>query len=99
MAEEGSTALLPCQLSAMDNLLWELRAEHKVLQERAPWTPVLFEQGKSRMFFGCPSQPNTFQKILKPFTVSGKEERAGLTLMVTVHQLFFITFLVSKCLC
>lgn len=51
MAEEGSTALLPCQFSAMDNLLWELKPEHKVLQERAPLTPVVFEQGQEQKVF------------------------------------------------
>lgn len=46
MAEEGSTALLPCQLSARHDLLWELNPGQKGLQERAPVTPLVFEQGQ-----------------------------------------------------
>lgn len=74
----------------MDNLLWELKPEHKVLQKRAPLTPVVFEQGQEQkgfwMSFTAKHLP---KKLPKPFSVSGKEERAGLRLMLTIHQLSF----------
>lgn len=92
MAEEGTQPCFPASYLPwiICSGSWSLNT--KCCRKGPLWIQWSLNRGKSRMFSGCPSQPRSFQNPPNPFKVWGKEERAGLRLRVTVHQLFFITF-------
>lgn len=54
MAGKDSVALLPGQLSAMDNHFWDQKPKYKMLWKRAHLTSVVFEWGQEQGVFWMP---------------------------------------------